>query len=248
MMALAIVKVLEGEGPAKSARDWYGALVNVPVQVQELTQTVAEVAGWELGTQSGGGRSLRSRTFEARNMSVYGYSLGDEPLAVVQIRRYFYSRYGGSVRKSYVLGGDDRGQIFAHILPSSPLQWHGLSTATPEDTVTWAESKIFQVPMDRVGSIIRQGDIGIIPMQAIPGRARQLDPDQALHMWEFANSHTVTVDGEIWDHPSGLYAKGLVEIVHQRDQHHPIDFQGTCRIVIGREGANPWWMDVALGD
>lgn len=236
---------------AARTRDAYGALLpaHVPPAIRALVERVADEAGWDLGAGSSGTYGRRSYTFEARNTSVYGYALYPQMLAVVQIRRYFQNKYGASVRKSYALIGLDEGdQLFSHVLPSSPRHWSGIDTMTPEEVVTAAESKIFGVPVARLDQIVRQGDIAIVPVRAIPGSAERIEEDRAIHEWKFANSHSVIVDGDIWDHPDGLYADGLVEIIHDRGQHHPISYEGRCRIVIGREGDNPWWIDTALGD
>jgi len=230
-----------------AARNSYGALAQVPPEISQLVARVADDAGWFLGAESGGSR--RSPTFEARNTSVYGYSLAPQLLALVQVRRYFHSKYGGSLRKSYALVGLDGDQLFSHPLPSSPLQWAGISSMSPEAAIAAAESKIFRVPVGKLGTLIRQGDIAIIPTKAIPGSAVPVNPGQALHHFVLANSHKLTVDGDLWEAPNGdLYAHGLIEIDHARGQHHPVDFDGRCRIVIGSEGQNPWWITTALGD
>lgn len=228
-------------------RDAYGALweADVPMEIRDLVAAVREAAGWKLGFEW----SDRQGEYEARNLEIYGYSLSPQPLAVLQIRRTERHRYGTDVRKAYALVGVDEGeQVFSHPLPTSPRRMQDLATATPQDVVAWAESKIFGVPVARLGDVIRQGDVAIIPVRVIPGGAARLAEGQSLHEWTLARSHTVVVDGAIWAHPDGLCARGLVEIVHARDQHHAVSYEGRCRIVVGSRGSDPWWIDAALGD
>jgi len=231
------------------SRNSYGALTTVPAEIDALVRQVAREAGWGLGAASSGTYGRRSYVFEARNVSVYGYSLAPQLLALVQIRRYEQNKYGGSLRKSYALVGLDGDQLFSHVLPGSPLAWTGLRNMSPEDAIQKAESKIFRVPIAKLGSIIRQGDIAIVPAASIPGSAVQIEPEIALHRFVLANSHDLTIDGDLFEAPnSDLYVRGLVEIDHARGQHHPVDFEGRARIVIGSEGREPWWMRVSLAD
>lgn len=233
------------------ARDAYHALREVPAEISSLVDRVSDEAGWVLGVESSGRYGRRSYTFEARNIAIYGYSLAPQPLALVQVRRYLQNRYGKSVRKSYALVGVDEGdQLFAHVLPSSPLQWSGIGTMSPEQAIQKAESVIFRVPVAKLDTIIRQGDIAIVPVRAIPSAASPVEPGTALHEWTLANSHDLTVDGDLYQHGDDLYVDGLVEIDHSKGQHHPVDYAGKARIVIGSAGNEPWWLtgSFAYGD
>ena len=239
------------ESVSTFARDAYHALREVPAEISSLVDRVSSEAGWVLGVESSGRYGRRSYVFEARNISVYGYSIAPQPLALVQIRRYLQNRYGKSVRKSYALVGIDEGdQLFAHVLPSSPLQWSGIAGMTPEQAIQKAESVIFRVPVAKLDTIIRQGDIAIVPVRAIPGAASRVEPSVSLHEWTMENSHDLTVDGDLYQNGDDLYANGLIEIDHAKGQHHPVDYSGKARIVIGSAGDEPWWLtgSFAYGD
>jgi hypothetical protein len=231
-------------------RDPYGAVPRraVPQEIATLVEEVRAEAGWTKGIEW---THKRRGFYDAQSIDVYGYALAPQLLAVIQIRRTTRHRYGQDVRKSYALVGRDEGdQVFSHPLPSSPRRMRDLDAATPEDVVAWAESKIFGVPVSQLGSVIRQGDIAIIPVRAIPATADPIAESESLHTWTFAGSHEVVVDGDIWDHPGGLYARGLVEISHGPGQHAAVSFEGRCRIVVGSRGDSPWWLDadLVLGD
>lgn len=233
---------------ARDARDGYGALVRVPAEISQLVGRVADAAGWDLGAASSGTYGRRSYVFESRNFSVYGYMLEPQVLAVVQIRRYIQNKYGASVRKSYALAGLDGDQLFSHVLHVSPLQWPGIYGSSAGEAIAWAESKIFGVPMDRLDTVIRQGDIAIVPVRSIPGSAEHYRPDQPLQKWTIRDTHQITIDGEVYRRGDDLFARGLIEITHTRDQHHAVSYAGRCRIVAGRRGADPWWLSTGLAD
>jgi hypothetical protein len=137
----------------RELRDRYDALNNCPQEVRDLVNAVVEEAGYDLGTAK-----LTSNKTEFRTVDVYGYALGRN-LAVVQFRRTITDRRPnrfGTVQKRYALIGEDDGQLFCHILQSSPRRMQGIATASPESVVRWAESKIFGVPVDKLDMITRQ--------------------------------------------------------------------------------------------
>ncbi len=226
-------------------RDGYGAIYSkLPPEVDAVRKAVLMEMGYEQGIKS----TARSGGFEAHNVDVYGYDM-PRHLAVIQLRRAYRKREGyfTNVKKAYFLIGEDEGQRFSHALPSSPARMKNLADATPEAVVRWSESKIFGVPVDRLGQIIRQGDIALVPVRSLPSGDRRVDMQESEVL--LRGSHRVLLDGETCkDQHGNIYINGLVEIVHEKNEHRPIAAEGKFRIVRGVHGVTPWWIDAELGD
>lgn len=228
-------------------RDGWGAFTEVPAPVKEMVKRVSQEGEWELGAKDNGRAGRRSYVFEARNISFYGYSL--EPLlAVIQVRRYIENKYGTSVAKPYFLVGEDEGQLFAHKLPGSPLSWGGFDAMSPEEVVETAQAKIFGLPVERLGEIIRQGDVAIVPARLIPASAKPVDEGGEVHEATLADSHIVRVRGQLFQNTDKLYAVGKIEIEHAKGQHATVVYEGKARIIVGHRGRHPRWMAWSLAD
>ena len=231
-------------------RDSYDAFMLYPGEIKSLVDEVKEAAGWETGITSEG---LGSGGFESRNISVYGYDVARN-LAVVQIRRAWKKKasWYTEISKLYALVGKDGGQIFSHPMTSSPRRNPHLRDMTPEDVVRWAESKIFGVPVSKLDTIIRQGDIALVPVRGIPSVAKTSSDylqSSGLHELVLRESHRVIVDGDLYIDPDGRqYVDGTVEVVHVKDEHRPVSGTGRFRLVLGQRAGSPWWLDAEMGD
>ena len=231
-------------------RDAYDAIVNYPAEIKDLVAKVKDTAGWQTGITSEG---MKRGGYESRNIDVYGYDVSRN-LAVVQLRRAWKKKesWYTEVSKVYALVGKDDGQIFSHPLTSSPRRNPNLADMSPEEVVRWAESKIFGVPVNKLHTIIRQGDIALVPVRGIPSAAKPssdyLQPS-GVHEFTVRDSHRVIVDGDLYIDPDGRqYVDGTVEVVHVKDEHRPVSGTGKFRLVVGQRAADPWWIDAAMGD
>ena len=226
-------------------RDGYDAIITVPDPIKDLVKKVREAAGWETGVTSEG---MKRGGYEARNIDVYGYDIS-RSLAVIQIRRAWKKKasWFTEVSKAYALVGVDEGQIFSHPLTSSPRRNSHLRDLTPEAVVEWAESKIFGVPVSKLHTIIRQGDIALIPVRGIP-KYLSPRPETGVQTLTLQSSHQVQVDGLIYGAGDQLYADGDLEVVHVKGEHKAISGSGKFRIVVGEKADSPWWMDAEMGD
>ncbi len=226
-------------------RNGYDAIITVPDPIKDLVKRVREAAGWETGiTSAGTGKG----GYEARSIDVYGYDIS-RSLAVIQIRRAWKKKasWFTEVSKAYALVGIDEGQIFSHPLTSSPRRNPHLRDLTPEEVVTWAESKIFGVPVSKLHTIIRQGDIALVPVRGIPSAADVI-PGTGVRTVTLQSSHRVMVDGTIFRHDGRIYADGALEVVHVKGEHKAISGSGKFRVVVGEKADSPWWLDAEMGD
>lgn len=238
-------------------RNEFGACQTVPSEILALVAQVKAAVGWKEGIEDTGYKG----GYEARHVDVYGYDVASQ-LAVVQLRRCWKKKdsWYPEVSKAYALIGIDDGQVFSHTIDGSPRRQRDFDYQAPEDTVKWAEAKIFNVPVAKLSTIIRQGDIALVPIKSLPSRVRKVAlPDgQRMHTVTLAGSHAVTVDGDLFEKVytfrdghefvEDRYAVGLVESDHARGQHAPICAEGRFRLAEGLRGVEPWWTDTELGD
>lgn len=228
-------------------RNDFGALKIVPAETAALVAQVKAAVGWKEGIEDTGYKG----GFEARHIDIYGYDVSRQ-LAVVQLRRCWKKResWYPEVSKAYALIGVDDGQVFSHTLDGSPRRQRDFDMQSPEDTVRWAEAKIFDVPVAKLATIIRQGDVALIPVKFIPRDAVEipLPAGARVHKWTFGGSHQVVIDGQMFETDSAYYAHGLVEVAHAPGQHRPVAAEGRFRVTVGLRGLEPWWADTELGD
>lgn len=210
-------------------RDRFGALSRerLPADVQNLLLRVLSEIGFRegvIGRRRGG--------YDAFNCDVYGYDV-ERNLIALQVRHTWCDKDKGWTRqqKWYGLAGEDEGQLFSHVIPTSFRRIPDLSCMTPAAVVRWAESKIFRVPVSRLGTMIRQGDVALVPVRAIP-RTAVVTTEKRITI---RGSHEVFVDGAVYkDHVTGRrWADGLIEIDHQPGEHRAIDAEGRFEIVAG---------------
>jgi hypothetical protein len=226
------------------SRNGYGAITNdIPVAIKALVDQLATELGWTLGIQKVG-----KSGYAAHNLDVFGYD-ADRHLAIIQPRRAHKKKEGyySQVEKAYMLVGIDDGQLFSHPLQSSPARNPNLKTHTAEDTVRWAEGKIFGVPVSRLDTIVRQGDVAFVPCRSIPAVAKE-NPVDVMDLI-IRGSHSIKVDGNLFKDPDGqFYFDGVAESVHTKGQHKAIQIEGRYKIVAGKRGRPAWWADSELGD
>ncbi|OCX71660.1 hypothetical protein A6M27_02680 [Acidithiobacillus thiooxidans] len=240
--------------PATVRRDGYGAIRNLPTEIKELVETVKKSAGWETGVTSEG---MKRGGFESRNIDVYGYDVAHN-LAVIQIRRAWKKKesWYTEVSKAYALVGIDEGQVFSHPLASSPRRNPHLDDMAPEEVVAWAESKIFGVPVNKLHTITRQGDIALVPVRGIPhdalpmaaGRFGLVTLESGVHVLTLRGSHQVHIDGEVFEADGTIYAEGAIEIMHSKGEHKAVCATGKLKVVTGEVGDSPWWLNAEMGD
>lgn len=213
-------------------RGSYGEITSrLPSSIADLLKNVLKEINFSTGIVS---RNKRGG-FDAFNCDVYGYDV-ERNLIAIQLRHSWKRRDTDylSAKKWYALAGLDEEQIFSHIIDTSFRRNPGVYEATPEDVVRWAESKIFRVPMSRLGTIIRQGDIALVPVRSIPRSAKKID-GKAYHQI-FRESHSARVDGYAYvdEYAGRHWLDGIVEIEHKPGEHKPIGAEGRFEVVVGK--------------
>ncbi len=217
--------------PIRIRRGTFGEIkAGAPDSIRALVEQVLRKIGFAEGVTN---RNRRGG-FDAFNADVYGFD-AERNLVALQLRHSSKRRESDWLRthKWYALAGIDEGQLFSHVIPSSFRRNPEIHTASPESVVRWAESKIFRVPVARLDTIIRQGDVALIPVRSIPRSAKPIDGKD--YDYVFRGSHKISIDGTAYidEATDRHWADGLVQIDHTPGQHRSIEGQGRFEIVIG---------------
>jgi hypothetical protein len=217
--------------PLNIRRGAFGQITDgVPASISALVEKVLTEIKFYEGVVSRNNRG----GFDAFNADIYGFDV-ERNLVAIQLRHSSKRRESDwlNTHKWYALAGIDEGQLFSHVIPTSFRRNPDIMRASAESVVRWAESKIFGVPLDRIGTIIRQGDVALVPVRSIPRSAKPIDGKD--YKYVFCGSHKITIDGTAYIDNSTArhWADGLVQIDHLPGQHRSIDGQGRFEIVVG---------------
>lgn len=232
MNAISEIKIPSAAVPA---RDHFGAIEwqTAPLAARDLVARIIKLTGVSVCAV----HINRGKGWLVGSYDLYGYDL-ERKLVAIQLRQKWKRKRNSASthqRTGYILAGIDDGQLFSHVLPSSYRRMRNLVDATPGDVIRWAERKIFGVPVERLPTIIRQGDIALVPVRSIPRSAMPAANQTGITL---RGSHRVMVDGRLLeDKAAGRYwVEGLVEIDHLPGQHRAIDAEGRFEIVLGARG------------
>lgn len=219
-------------------RNEYNAITTEAPEFYRPLVTALEAAGaWQSGIQSD-----RKGRGTAINVDLYGYDQA-AGLAVVQVREAVFrpGRYT-RVRKNYFLvGRTESGSPFAHPVDSPARSKSAL--ASPEATVRWVLSRIWDCREEDLEDIERQGDVAFVPVRRLPADAKQ------VHEGEAVIRDTHRLSGDLWRTPEGtLYTRRGARLVHTKGQHAPVRAKaGLYRVQPGAR-AETWGFSLAHGD
>lgn len=149
-------------------------------------------------------------------------------LIILQIRQYVkqHKSWHPSVRKSYFLiGRNEDNSIFAHCVESRTVH---SAISKGKDVIASVQSWIFGCEYSKV---LRQGDIGLIPVKRVPQPESVIESPVTLqdsHMLEAES--IVSVGG-------ATYAKNP-HLHHLPATHPDVSGQGWFKIVVGNRAAH----------
>jgi hypothetical protein len=236
-MATAVAQVTGYDPTQPAQRDRWGALIEVPDWVPQLLEDVERMGAWETGVAGDGYRGT------AINTSVYSVdpALG---LALVQVRecRFDLRKDYRSVRKDYFLiGRNETGTPFAH-----PVDVRAAGRVVGDDVgfgVRLALSRVWDCDLADIDRVVRNGDVGFVPVDDLPPDAEAVDGEVTL-----AESHVVRAlrGGQLYrapesnEFPDEYYVRGPASIRHRKRQHPAARVNaGTWRVQVGRR-ARTW--------
>jgi hypothetical protein len=207
-------------------RGTYGQLTEVPSDVKaagatllkELADTSQIKAVYIDFDRKGRGSCL--------NYDIYGYTA--DGLIVYQARQAFCDRANGYIQthKTYALAGrNESGSAFWHPISSAIVHAAIRENADPGHVVIKAMAWIFEIKIDVLPVIVRQGDVALVPARP---RGTALDTNEAT----LADTHILSA-AELRQDGDRLYARNPV-MRHSRNQHADVAADGWYRIAVGR--------------
>jgi len=213
----------------------FNELTSWPQWVRDLSRELQNSGVYTTGIESD-----NKQRGTSINVDLYGYK-EEENLAIIQVREcVFHPRRFNQVRKNYYLiGRGDTGQVFAHPIESPIRSKKALET--PESTVDFALSKIWDCPIDDLPFIIRQGDIAFIPVPSLPKNA--IESSNSIILRE---THKIT--GKIWKTPDGKLYCQKARMIHTKGQHSPVKVKDYYYRIQQGTRARLWNFSLAKGD
>lgn len=220
----------------ETTRDRYNALNHTPEWVTKLVDE-AEAAGvFSRGIQS----DKRGRG-TAVNVECFGYDEA-QGLAVIQVRECQFrpDRFSRVRKDYYLLGHTEQGAVFAHAVDSPARSKRAL--ASPQATVSFVLSRIWDCAEKELPHIIRQGDIALIPTR-LPKSAVRLDETETI----LRETHRLRAE-RLYRDSNTLYAYRRVSLVHLRKQHATVQvYSGVYRVQEGNR-AQTWSFSAPSAD
>jgi hypothetical protein len=219
----------------KFQRDEWNALVFEPDWCKELMAEAHKEGAWQTGIASD-----RKGRGSAINQALYGYE-EEQGLCVVQVRQAtFHPKHYTRVRKDYYLiGHSEDGSFFAH--PVGTPSRSKVALASPEDTVSYVLSKIWDCHKDDLADIERQGDVAFVPIRKLPFYALKVEGPVIIR-----DSHVLT--GDIWRENGLYYVRRGARLKHVKGQHAPVRAKGGLyRVQPGIRNKN-WGFTAPQGD
>jgi len=218
-------------------RNQYNALTAWPAFARTLADEVEKAGAFATGIESD-----RKQRGQAVNVDLFGYD-EEQNLVVVQVRQaIFHPRRYTEVRKNYLLIGrnEDTGAVFAHPVDSPARSKPAL--VTPQATVAWILSRVWDCLIEDLPEIRRQGDVAFVPVRSIPPEAVEVPGPVVVR-----GTHKITGD-KIYQAGGTYYVAQRGHATHTKRQHAPVTVRnGLYRVQTGNR-ARLWDFSVQRGD
>jgi len=218
----------------QTARNDYNALIDIP----EFARTLIREAE-KAGVYTTGIESFRKQRGSSINVDLYGHDEAAS-LIVVQVRQcIFHPRRFNHVRKDYYLiGRTESGNVFAHPVDTPARSKKALET--PEGTVAFVLSRIWDCPSDELHLIVRQGDIAFVPA-TLPRDAMEIENEVILRK-------THRIRGKLFRTPGGKLYCERASMVHTKRQHANVRVSGNYYRIQEGIRAAVWGFTTPKGD
>jgi len=228
------VKIGDGANRTKLGRTWR-AVQQIIGELEAGSVDEHRAPAWSIGAQFG----KPGRGGEATNRSIYGVDMvAGQPLAVVQVRHWVQTGYqashgyhGRASRAWFLVGRNEGTRLpFAHPINPRSIVRELRSDTPPATPVTLARAWVFGVTPDVLPSIIRQGDVALIPVARLPGGRREPvagSPDGV----QVIDRHVLQAP-EAWRYGNRLYARDPF-LQHLGQQHADVWGDGWYRVQVG---------------
>lgn len=217
-----------------AARNDWNAIKESPEWARNLIWEAEKAGVYTTGIESD-----KKQRGSSINVDLYGYDKA-QGLIVVQVRQcIFHPRRYNQVRKDYYLiGHTESGNVFAHPVDTPARSKKALET--PENTVAFVLSRIWDCPADELHLIVRQGDVAFVP-STLPKNAVESGNSVILR-----ETHKIT--GKIFKTPDGTLYCERARIKHLKGQHAPVSVKGNYYRIQAGIRASVWGFTRPMGD
>lgn len=217
-----------------TARNDWNAILETPAWVKTLMHE-AEKAG----TYTTGIESDKKQRGSSINVDCYGYNEA-EGLAVIQVRQCIFrpGRFNKVRKDYYLIGHTESGNVFAHPVGTPARSKWALET--PENTVAFVLSRIWDCPADELHLIVRQGDIAFVPA-TLPKDAAEIENEVVLR-------ETHRIRGKLYRTPNGTLYCERASMVHKKRQHATVRVSGNYYRIQAGIRASVWGFTRPVGD
>lgn len=217
-----------------TARDGWNAIVETPEWARTLIREAEKAGAYTRGIESD-----KKQRGSSINVDLYGYD-ESQGLAVIQVRQcIFHPRRYNKVRKDYyLLGHTENGNVFAHPVDTPARSKRAMES--PENTVAFVLSRIWDCPADELHLIVRQGDVAFIPA-TLPRNAVDIENEIVLR-------ETHRIRGKLYRTPGGTLYCERASMVHLKRQHATVRVSGNYYRIQPGIRATVWGFTTPKGD
>jgi len=212
----------------------WNEIIEWPEWVKVLVHEVEKAGAFQRGIESD-----KKQRGSSINVDLFGHN-ESEGLSIIQVRQcIFHPRRFNRVRKDYYLiGHTEQGSVFAHPVDTpARSKW---AMETPENTVAFVLSKIWDCKPDELHLIIRQGDVAFIPA-SLPKNAIETDNQVVLR-------ETHRIRGKLYKTPMGTLYCERASMVHTKGQHSTVRVSGKFYRIQPGIRAKVWGFTRPMGD
>ncbi len=212
----------------------WNEIIEWPKWVAQIVNEAEKAGSFTRGIESD-----RKQRGSAINVDLFGYD-EKQNLAVIQVREcIFHPRRYNRVRKDYYLiGHTEQGNPFTHPVDTpARSKW---AMETPENTIAFVLSKIWQCRPDELHLIVRQGDVAFVPDQ-LPKGAELVESNMVV----LRETHKIT--GKIWKKGSKYYCE-RARMVHTKRQHATVQVKDMIYRIQEGIRASVWGFTSPVGD
>jgi hypothetical protein len=165
---------------------------------------------------------------EAINTDIYGID-NENKLYVVQVRYYSkqsLNKFPKILKNYFLIGYNENGNPFAHSIPSAVVHGAIRKDNSIESPIKAAQAWIWGIKQEKLNSVLRNGDVGLLPVKAVPRKNVVISEG----MEKIVDSHFI-YSKEIRKNGS-MYALNPT-VRHMKRQHPTIKGKGWFKVIVG---------------
>ena len=199
------------------------------IHTKKYTDILAELQAQNFIPRKNLEYNSRNEVIEAVNIDMYGMD-SEAGLYLIQVRYWRKGKRYNTKRKDYFLiGRNENNSAFCHSVEVAAFR--NKKAYTPEEKIRAAQSWIFGVKYDQMAEVIRQGDMGFMPLKKALPKNSFIDLGKTHIVGE---SHVIHAEQILQDVKTNkIYALRPV-MKHSKNQHDDIFCTAWAEILVGK--------------